>query len=45
MIESSRSGGGHDKIVVENFLNLLKRKRIRRKTWRSRAKARQDAFN
>ena len=41
----SRRGNCHDNAVVESFFNLLKRERIRRKTYRSRAEARQDVFD
>ena len=35
----------HDNAVVESFFNLLKRERIRRRTYRSRDEARQDVFD
>lgn len=38
----NRSGKCHDNAVVESFFNLLKRERIRRKVYRTRAKARRD---
>jgi len=41
----SRRGNCHDNAVVESFFNLLKRERIRRKTYKSRAEARQDVFD
>jgi putative transposase len=41
----SRRGNCHDNAVVESFFNLLKRERIRRRTYRSRAEARQDVFD
>jgi putative transposase len=41
----SRRGNCHDNAVVESFFNLLKRERIRRRTYRSREEARQDVFD
>jgi putative transposase len=41
----SRRGNCHDNAVVESFFNLLKRERIRRRTYKSRAEARQDVFD
>ena len=41
----SRRGNCHDNAVAESFFNLLKRERIRRRTYKTRADARQDAFN
>jgi len=41
----SRRGNCHDNAVVESFCNLLKRERIRRRTDRTRAEARQDVFD
>ena len=41
----SRRGNCHDNAVVESFFNLLKRERIRRRTYRIRAEARQDVFD
>jgi len=41
----SRRGNCHDNAVAESFFNLLKRERVRRKTYRSRAEARQDVFS
>jgi putative transposase len=41
----SRRGNCHDNAVVESFFNLLKRERIRRRTYRTRAEARQDVFD
>jgi len=41
----SRRGNCHDNAVAESFFNLLKRERIRRKTYKTRADARQDVFN
>jgi len=40
----SRRGNCHDNAVAESFFNLLKRERIRRRTYKSRAEARQDVF-
>ncbi len=41
----SRRGNCHDNAVAESFFNLLKRKRIRRRTYRSREEARRDVFD
>ena len=41
----SRRGICHDNAVVESVFNLLKRKRIRRRTYHSREGARQDVFD
>lgn len=41
----SRRGNCHDNAVAESFFNLLKRERIRRKTYKTRAEARQDVFD
>ena len=41
----NRRGNCHDNAVVESFFNLLKRERIRRRTYRSRDEARQDVFD
>lgn len=41
----SRRGNCHDNAVAESVFNLLKCKRIRRKVYRSRDKARQDTFD
>ncbi len=41
----SRRGNCHDNAVAESFFNLLKRERIRRKTYRTRNEARQDVFD
>jgi len=40
-----RRGKCHDNAVVESFLNLLKRERIRRRTYRSRDETTQDVFD
>lgn len=41
----SRRGNCHDNAVAESFFKLLKRERIRRQTYKSRAEARQDVFD
>lgn len=41
----SRCGNCHDNAVAESFFNLLKRERVRRRTYKTRADARQDVFN
>ncbi len=41
----SPRGNCHDNAVAESFFNLLKRERIRRKTYRTRDEARQDVFD
>ena len=41
----SRRGNCHDNAVAESFFNLLNRERVRRKTDRTRAEARQDVFD
>jgi len=41
----SRRGNCHDNALVESFFNLLKRERIRRRTYKTRAEARQDVFS
>ena len=41
----SRRGNCHDNAVAESFLNLLKRERIRPRTYRTREEARQDVFD
>ncbi|MBO6827588.1 MAG: IS3 family transposase [Sneathiella sp.] len=41
----SRRGNCHDKAVAENFFSLLKRERIRRKTYKTRDQARSDVFD
>ncbi len=40
----SRRGNCHDNAVAESFFNLLKRERIRRRVYKTRADARQDIF-
>ncbi len=41
----SRRANCHDNAVAESFFNLLKRERIRRRTYKTRAEARQDVFD
>jgi putative transposase len=41
----SRRGNCHDNAVAESFFNLLKRERIRRRNYKTRAEARQDVFD
>jgi putative transposase len=41
----SRRGNCHDNAVAESFFNLLKRERIRRQPYKTRAEARQDVFD
>jgi putative transposase len=41
----SRRGNCHDNAVAESFFNLLKRERIRRRTYKTRAGARQGVFD
>lgn len=41
----SRRGNCHDNAVAESFFNLLKRERIRRRTYKNREEARQDVFD
>jgi putative transposase len=41
----SRRGNCHDNAVAESFFNLLKRERIRRRTYKTREAARQDVFD
>jgi len=41
----SRCGNCHDNAVAESFFNLLKRERIRRRTYKNREDARQDVFD
>ncbi len=41
----SRRGNCHDNAVAESFFNLLKRERIRRRTYKTRVDARQDVFD
>lgn len=41
----SRRGNCYDNAVAERFFQLLKRERIRRKTYLDREEARRDVFN
>ena len=41
----SRRGNCHDNAVAESFFQLLKRERIKRKTYSNRADARADVFD
>ena len=41
----SRRGNCHDNAVAESFFQLLKRERIRRRTYRDREEARRDVFD
>ena len=41
----SRRGNCYDNAVAESFFHLLKTERIRRKTYKTRKKARQDVFD
>ena len=41
----SRRGNCHDNAVAESFVNLLKRERIRRRTYRTREEAQRDVFD
>ena len=41
----SRRGNCHDNAVAESFFQLLKRERIRRKTYNTREEARRDIFD
>jgi len=41
----SRRGNCHDNAVAESFFHLLKRERIRRRTYATRKEARQDVFD
>jgi len=41
----SRRGNCHDNAVAESFFQLLKRERIRRRTYLTRIAARQDVFD
>ena len=41
----SRRGNCHDNAVVESFFQLLKRERIKRRTYLNREQARQDVFD
>ena len=41
----SRRGNYHDNAVAESFFNLLKRERVRRRTYKTREDARRDIFD
>lgn len=41
----SRRGNCHDNAVAESFFNLLKRERIRRRTYKTRDEARHDVLD
>jgi len=41
----SRRGNFHNNAVSKSFSDLLKRERIRRRTYKTRAQARQDIFD
>ena len=41
----SRRGNCHDNAVAESFFNLLKRERVRRRTYKTREDARRDVFD
>jgi putative transposase len=41
----SRRGNCHDNAVAESFFNLLKRERIRRRTYQTREEARREVFD
>lgn len=41
----SRRGNCHDNAVAESFFNLLKRERVKRRTYRTRDEARRDVFD
>ena len=41
----SRRGNCYDNAVAESFFQLLKRERVKRKTYKDRESARQDIFN
>jgi len=40
-----RRGNCHDNAVAENFFSLLKRERIRRRTYKTKEEARSDVFD
>ena len=40
-----QEGQRHDNAVVESFFNLLKRERVRRRTYKTCTEARQDVFD
>jgi putative transposase len=41
----SRRGNCHDNAVAESFFQLLKRERVKRKTYKTRDDARKDIFD
>ena len=41
----SRGGNCYDNAVAESFFQLLKRERIKRRTYKKREAARRDIFN
>ncbi len=41
----SRRGNCHDNAVAQSFFQLLKRERIKRRVYKTRAEAKQDIFN
>jgi putative transposase len=41
----NRRGNCHDNAVAESFFNLLKRERVRRRTYKTRVEARRDVFD
>ena len=41
----SRRGNCHDNVIAESFFQLLKRERIRRRTYLTRDATRQDVFD
>jgi len=41
----SRRGNCHDNAVAESFFNLIKRERVRRRTYKTRDDARRDVFD
>jgi putative transposase len=41
----SRRGNCHDNAVADSFFNLLRRERIRRRPYKTRAEAREDVFD
>lgn len=43
--QREQRGNCHDNAVAESFFNLLKRERIRRRTYKTRKEDRQDVFD
>ena len=41
----SRRDNCHNNVVAKSFFNLLKRERIRRRTYKTRVEARQEVFD